>query len=98
MFDPKQLINLSDVALGCVGMEGTAVPPTVICVGQEEEDCPATNITQVGRQLRRELLNSGAKLIIASLTCCPQTGVDTPHVTRHCIELQGETQVRAGEG
>ena len=50
MFEAKQLINLSDVVLGCVGVEGPTVPPTVICVGQEEDDCPATNITQVSRQ------------------------------------------------
>ena len=98
IFEAKQLINLSDVALGCLGVEGPTVPPTVICVGQEDEDCPATNITQVSSQQGREQVQNSAQLIVVSVTCFPQTGVDTPHVTRHCIELQGETQVRAGQG
>ena len=66
------------------------VGPTVICVGGEEEEdvdgpvYPVTDITQV------ENLDLTLTIVHQSDS---QTAVDTPHVTRHCIELQGESRV-----
>jgi len=56
------------------------VGPTVICVGGEEEEEDEEPETAP----------------VYPVTDITQTAVDTPHVTRHCIELQGEGRICGG--
>lgn len=93
MFPTKQLINLSTLTtIPSIPTTTATVGPTVICVGGDEgEGTVRRNKDVMGvksgagevRGVRRE--EEEVKCPLRDIT---QTAVDTPHVTRHCIELQ----------